>query len=54
LEEVSESAREDPKNAISDDLETPNFQKHLQASYAPGVGNLNLWFNFARNNESVI
>jgi hypothetical protein len=28
----NENAKEDPENAISDDLETSNFQ----ASYAPG------------------
>jgi hypothetical protein len=27
LKELNESAKEDPENAISDDLETPNFQK---------------------------
>ena len=32
LKELNESAKEDSENAISDDLETPNFQKFVIVS----------------------
>jgi hypothetical protein len=33
----NESAKEDPENAISDDLETPNFQNFSRSAPTMGV-----------------
>jgi hypothetical protein len=42
LKELNESAKEDPENAISDDLETSNFQDLAPLTF---TSFLRLWFS---------
>ena len=43
MKELNESAKEDPENAISDDLETPKFQKFSRSAPTMAVGPPNFY-----------